>query len=63
MTTPKQKRSISDSEFYMIASFLSFKKKEFAFYCDAFDYYDDEDIDNLIAEVAGPEHKEFSRTF
>jgi hypothetical protein len=59
----KPKRSISDSEFYMIASFLSSKKEEFAFYCDGFDYYDDEDIDNLIEEVAGPEYKEFLNKF
>jgi len=55
---PKTNRRISDHEFFMIASFLVCQKKQFAIHCDAFEYYDDEDLDNLIKEVAGPEYDE-----
>jgi len=56
MTKPKQKRSISDSEFFMITIFLSDYKGEFALHCDGFDSYNKLEIDLLINEVAGPKY-------
>jgi hypothetical protein len=59
----KTKRSISDFEFFVVSSFLASHKEAFAMHCDGFDYYDDEGIDELIEELAGPEYTKAIKAF